>query len=302
MKRKKRFEIAKKATRKILKEYRNKIKAIILHGSALSEDFDKLSDIDLIVVTKRRIKEHYITFGYEKEVQDLFFSKKDYEKMLEERFPIALSSLHRYVLYGKEYIKKLKEKNFLPDERTRKRMLLNAYSALGNTLSEIDVQCNECIIKYSHHAARHALWALALKQGKFMPSNSELLAISQKKHAMLYSSILKSRKNFEKLEEIPFDEMKKIYERGFGKNKTVRNVRYAEKIIIDAWQAINKKRPERLEGIIERARNDIRKKIDSFHVYVSVDWEKEVPFYHFFFHFDDKFTSKYYDVYGKRIR
>lgn len=297
----KEIEIAKKATRKILRKYKNKIKAIILHGSVLNEDFDRLSDIDLIVVTKGKIKRSDMKFKYERGIEYPFFQERIFEKMLEERWPIALSSLRGYSLYGKEYTEMLKEKNFNPDERTKKRCLLNAYCVLGKAMSEIDLSYSGGVVEYSHHAARHALWALVMDK-KFMPQNSELLAISQKKHAMLYSQILKSRKNFEKLEEIPFDEMKKIYKRGFGENKTVKNVKYAEEIIRDAWKKTEKKKPKNLEKLIFQAKKEFSD-AELNKMGLLVDWKKEMPYISFsFLNKNNEDIFREYNIYGNRMR
>lgn len=199
---KKRYtQAAKKIGKKISKL--GDVVAVVLHGSCALGDFaKKLSDIDLFIITKKsceKTKKKIKGFIYKNKVwhaQALVFSEKEYSDMLKKRDPLAISVLYKSVpIYGKEFFNRIDKKKYLPDEKTKLKLLLNAFSALGLAMADLDLGMVYDALNHLYHASRSALWALLLDKEVF-PGNKRILKILKDKRLKEhYKKILKLREN-----------------------------------------------------------------------------------------------------------
>jgi predicted nucleotidyltransferase len=95
-----------KVHREILKEFKPLKAKVILFGSVARGDYDYDSDIDIAIISKRKIKERAekiadkVLLKYGKVVSLKFFDEDEFYKKVEEKDPFVMEILKGKVIYN----------------------------------------------------------------------------------------------------------------------------------------------------------------------------------------------------------
>src|SRR3989338_1486742 len=170
--------------------------SIIQFGSSVSGDFTKFSDTDIAVIIKdkkseKKVRDFCFSCHSAFELQIHLFSSDKFINDLKKGMPLALSILYTgRAIYGKERIQKLKRKNYLPNNFTKRACMLNSFAALSLAVSDLTNGMLADSLNSAYHAARSSIWAVLMDRA-ITPQNKEALRlIADKKIKLLYKRIL----------------------------------------------------------------------------------------------------------------
>lgn len=152
--------------------------AVVQFGSSISGDTYQGSDIDVLIIMEKDKED------VEKEIRDKlgynyqlhFYSKNNFLESLEKREPLLLSAVHTgKTLYDTGFIEPCKQ--YLPNEYTVKRCMLNSFAALGMGISDLfhGMLYYDAVNSF-YHAARSSLWA-TLMEIEITPPNRRVLEL-----------------------------------------------------------------------------------------------------------------------------
>lgn len=269
------------------------IKAIIQFGSSVSGDFHKdISDVDLAVIIKsKRIEKEIHNFFFKHyshfELQLHIFPERYFIKKARIAEPLILSVLYTGApIYGKEYMVKLKNRNFRPNKSTARKCMLNSFAALGLAISDLTHGMQFDSVNFMYHAARSSIWATLINQ-EITPKNKRIFElIKDKKILLLYKKVIQFRENIPPYDaDLSLD--KKIYVDG--------NVNEFTNLLNDTITLIkiNYKKIFRkgFIGFFELL-NILHMKYDKipefYTIMLSVEWKRETILYHTLLSFKDK--------------
>ncbi len=265
------------------------INIIIQFGSSVSGDYVKnLSDVDLAVIIKSKKQKKLIgdcTLGlYHLQVH--IFLIRNFIKGLKDGLPLNLSILYTgRVLYGHEQFYELKKEKFRATKFTERKCMLNSFAALGLAISDLTHGMLWDSINSIYHAARSSIWAVLMKK-EITPNNRSVLKlIGNNKIADLYKRIINFRKNIPNY-NMDVDFPKKLYNKG-GVNRFTELLSDATTIIKTNYQKIFKKPFIGLFEVLTILKKNYRNP-DFYSLFLAVDWEKEILFYHAILSFKNK--------------
>jgi len=261
------------------------IKLLMQFGSSVSGVFNKrISDVDLAIILsskkkEKKAKDSVYSLPHSFGMQTHVYSIRNFLKKLRQADALCLSILYTgKPLYGSKYCEQLKNKNFNPDKASIRKCMMNSFGALSLGISDLLHGMVLDPVNSIYHAARSSIWA-TLMEKEITPNNKRIFElIKDKKIIGLYRKIVHFRNNPPDYETHNLDLDKEIYKKG--------NINEITQYLYDATAIvkINYKRifGKDFIGLFELL-NSIHKKYkqipDFYNVMLSVNWEREFPFY-----------------------
>jgi predicted nucleotidyltransferase len=193
-------EVVRKAIDQIKRRF--KPISIIQFGSSLyPKNMVIESDVDLMVILRRRVKNPIETFFDDIEVEAHLISKRDFIKSIKNGFPLTLMAVKfGKVIYGpKDFLEKYRNKA-LPTRKTVEIWYDNAWRVFHFAILDYFSRgCVGCYLKDCHHAARSFLRAFILKTKNIVcEKDEEILLNIPKDIQRAYKKLIGIRKNGEK--------------------------------------------------------------------------------------------------------
>ncbi len=243
----------KRITRQLKKD--SGIVSIIQFGSSLKpREMFSNSDIDFVVITKRKRKQRSIYIKSNFESDFLVYSKNEFKEMQEKGHPIALTAINfGKILYNKD--KGFKLEQVEPTELTIKTWMNNGMNVFNSAIMEyFAMGCPCCYLKAVHHSARNLLKALILKNKDILcQTNKEILQNLPRKYQRKYQKLINYRKN---LNDFEFD-IEKILKIKKIKGKTAKPLLCLESLVHNIIFEMKQKKMYSLREIINKAEEKI---------------------------------------------
>ena len=261
------------------------IKLLIQFGSSVSGDFNKrISDVDLAIILsakkkEKKVKDSVYGFPHSFGMQTHVYSMGDFLKKLKQADPLCLSILYTgKPLYGSKYCEQLKNKNFKPDKSSIRKCMLNSFGALSLGISDLLYGMVSDPVNSIYHAARSSIWA-TLMDKDITPNNKRIFElIKDKKIIDLYRKTVHFRNNPPDYETHNLDLDKEIYRKG-NINEFTKYLDDATTIVKINYKKIFGKDFIGLFELLNLVHKKYKQIPDFYNVRLSVNWEKEFPFY-----------------------
>ena len=183
---------------KIIDKY-PEIISLVQFGSSISGDTYFGSDVDMMIILKKRDKEleEKIQEEFDWEYQLHIHDETEFKESIEKREPLSLSIVHTgKVLKGEAFINTCRP--YPPTDYTVKRCMFNSFAALGIGLSDFLYGMWSDATNSFYHAARSSVWAILLQKEVTPPNNKVFALLTDEEMRGLYKEIVEFRNN-------PFD-------------------------------------------------------------------------------------------------
>jgi predicted nucleotidyltransferase len=250
-------EVVKRAKEQIKRKF--KPISIIQFGSSLHPENMMLeSDVDLMVILRRRAKDPIETFLFDGiEVEAHLISKRDFIKSIKNGFPLTLMTIKfGKVIYGpRDFLEKYKNKA-LPTRKTIEIWYENAWRVFHFAILDyISRGCVGCYLKDCHHTARSFLRAFILKTKKIVcEKDEEILSNIPKNIQRAYKKLIEIRKNGE---NFPFKLKLKFEASHLFKDKEAKPLLLLEKIAKFVVREIEGKEMKSLREIVKGLKGEV---------------------------------------------
>jgi len=250
-------EVVRKATNQIKRKFKPIV--IIQFGSSLyPKNMMIESDLDLMVILRRRAKDPIETFLFDDiEVEAHLVSKRDFIKSIKNGFPLTLMAVRfGIVIYGpRDFLEKYKNKA-LPTRKTIEIWYDNAWRVFNFAILDyISRGCVGCYLKDCHHVARSFLRAFILKTKNIVcEKDEEILSNIPKSIQRAYRKLIEIRENGE---NFPF-KLKLKFEASFlFKDKEAKPLLLLEKIAKFVVKEMERKEMRSLREIVKGLKGEV---------------------------------------------
>ena len=253
-------------------------------GSSISGDTYNGSDIDLLVIIKNkkdtfdeRLKEE-LNGKY----QIHLHTKNDFLASVRKREPLSLSIVHTgKALKNGAFIEALK--NYKPTMNTAKKCMLNSFAALGLGVSDLIQGMTYDAVNSIYHAARSSIWATLMPE--ITPNNKRVLELlKDKKMRTKFKRIIAFRQN------IPDNDIDRDCIWDGTRNAFTDLLDKSSSIIKQNYSALFRKNFVDVFTLLQQIKKN-HKKPAFYSILLSVDWDKQLPFYHVMLSYDKKWIS-----------
>jgi predicted nucleotidyltransferase len=250
-------EVVRKATNQIKRKFKPIV--IIQFGSSLYlKNMMIESDVDLMVILRRRVKDPIETFLFDNiEVEAHLVSKRDFIKSIKNGFPLTLMAVKfGKVIHGpRDFLEKYKNKA-LPTRKTIEIWHDNAWRVFHFAILDyISRGCVGCYLKDCHHAARSFLRAFILKTRSIVcEKDEEILSNVPKNIKRAYRKLIEIRKNGE---NFPFKLKLKFEASSLFKDKEAKPLLLLEKIAKFVVKEMEGKEMRSLREIVKGLKGEV---------------------------------------------
>jgi len=250
-------EVVKRARERIKRRF--KPIAIIQFGSSLyPENMMLESDVDLMVVLRKRAKDPIETFLFDNiEVEAHLVSKRDFIKSIKNGFPLTLmaAKFGKLIYWPRDFVEKYKNKA-LPTRKTIEIWYDNAWRVFHFAILDyISRGCVGCYLKDCHHAARSFLRAFILKTKNIVcEKDEEVLSNVPKNIQRAYKTLIEIRKNGE---NFPFKLKLKFEASSLFKDKEAKPLLLLKKIAEFVVKEMEGKEMRSLREIVKGLKGEV---------------------------------------------
>lgn len=254
------------------------IVSLVQFGSSISGDTYPGSDIDLLIITKKKDKEleEKIQKEFDWKYQLHIHDEAEFKELIERREPLSLSIIHTgKIILGEKFINTFR--NVFPEEYTVQRCMHNSFAALGSGISDFTRGWNADAVNSLYHAARSSIWATLFKIEITPPNRRIFILLDDEDTKRLYHEIVDFRQHIPQKEH-DFETEKKLWQ-GSLDNEFTQLIKKTNVLIKKNYFKIFQQKFFDIFQAMELLRN--RYPLPEYHtVMFSMNWEKCSPDYY----------------------